>query len=326
MAEFRTLTADDVRDILAAFGAPAYKSHTPVAAGTINTNVRVETEEGPLFLRINEGKTSEDVAREAAIVAHVAARGVPTPAPRVARDGAAFADWRGHLASLFPWVAGRTLTRADITPAHGALVGRALATLHLASEGFTDHRPGRYEPDEIRRRAAHVASLDRPELVGPVTVLGLALAELECTRAPNLPLGIIHGDLFIDNVLYDGARGAPRLSALIDFEQASWGRLAYDVAVTTLAFAYGRDDFRPDVTRALLEAYASLRPTTAEERAAFGAELRFAACRFAVTRITDVHLKREAGAPRGKDFNRYLARLAAVDVHLATADGLLDLP
>jgi homoserine kinase type II len=327
MAEFRTLTSADVSDILAAFGAPAYVSHAPVAAGTINTNVRVETVDGPIFLRINEGKTRDDVAREAAIVAHVAGRGVPTPAPRVATAGTAFADWRGQLVSLFPWVPGRTLTRAEITPAHGALVGRALATLHLASEGYADQRPGRYEPDEIRRRLAHVATLARPELLGAVAVLGLALRELEGARAKELPLGIIHGDLFIDNVLYaEGPDGAPRLSALIDFEQASWGRLAYDVAVTTLAFAYGRDDFRADVTRALLEAYASVRPPTAAERAAFGNELRFAACRFAVTRITDVHLKRDAGALPGKDFGRYLARLASVEFHQAAKDGLLELP
>jgi homoserine kinase type II len=328
MAAFRTLSADDVREILEAFeglGASAYRSHAAVAAGTINTNVRVETAGGPVFLRINEGKTRDDVAREAAIVSHAAARGVPTPAPLRARTGDAFADWRGELASLFPWVPGRTLTRPAVTPAHGALVGRALAELHLSSEGYADQRPGRYEPDEIKRRIEHVATLGRPELVGATAVLQLALDGLERERAAALPLGIIHGDLFIDNVLY-GQDGEPSLAALLDFEQASWGRLAYDVAVTLLAFAYGRDDFRGDVTRALLEAYASVRTPTDEERRAFGAELRFAACRFAVTRITDVHLKRDAGAPAGKDFRRYLARLASVEVHLATNDGLLTLP
>jgi homoserine kinase type II len=325
MAQFRTLTADDVREILETFAdVAAYRSHAPVAAGTINTNVRVETADGTLFLRINEGKTKDDVAREAAIVSHAAAHGVPTPAPLRTRAGAPFAAWKGELASVFPWVAGRTLSRADVTPAHAALVGRALASLHLASAGFTDHRSGRYEPDEIRRRAAHVAGLARPELIGAATVLGLALDGLEDERAATLPMGLIHGDLFIDNVLYtDGAE--PQLAALLDFEQASWGRLAYDLAVTTLAFAYGRDDFRADVTRALLDAYASVRAPTELERYAFGAELRFAACRFAVTRITDVHLKRDAGAPGGKDFRRYLARLGSVEVHLATRDGLLDL-
>jgi homoserine kinase type II len=329
MAAFRTLSAADVREILDAFdalGAPSYRSHAPVAAGTINTNVRVETAAGPVFLRINEGKTRDDVAREAAIVSHAAARGVPTPAPFVARDGEAFAAWRGELASVFPWVPGRTLTRGDVTPAHAALVGRALASLHLASDGYDDRRPGRYEPGEIRRRVEAIETLGRAELVGPAIVLGLALDGLEDERAASLPTGIIHGDLFIDNVLYDDAGAAPRLAALLDFEQASWGRFAYDLAVTTLAFAYGRDDFRADVTRALLDAYVATRPPTEDERHAFGAELRFAACRFAVTRITDVHLKRDAGAPAGKDFRRYLARLASVDVHLATRDGLLELP
>ncbi len=329
MAQFRTLEADDVREILGAFGAPAYRAHAPLAAGTINTNVRVETAAGPLFLRINEGKTADDVAREAEIVSHAAAHGVPTPAPLHTRAGAPFATWKGLFASVFPWVPGRTLSRADVTPAHAALVGRALGALHLASAGFTDRRPGRYEPDEIRRRAAHVAGLGRPELVGAAAVLGLALDALEQERAVVLPRGLIHGDLFIDNVLYgeDGAPGAAsRLAALRDFEQASWGRVAYDLAVTTLAFGYGRDDFRADVTRALLDAYASVRAPTELERHAFGAELRFAACRFAVTRITDVHLKRDAGAPGGKDFRRYLARLGSVEVHLAKRDGLLELP
>jgi homoserine kinase type II len=331
LATFRTLTAADVRAILDgydALGAASYRAHAAVAAGAINTNVRVETTAGPYFLRINEGKTRDDVEREAAIVAHAASRGVPTPAPLRTPGGASFVDWNGQLASVFPWVPGHVLTRAQVTPAHAALVGRALASLHLASEGFADRRAGRYEPGEIGRRAAHVASLGHADLVGPVAVVGLALAELERERAPLVPTGLIHGDLFIDNVLYEDvpAGAPPRLGALLDFEQASWGRLAYDLAVTTLAFAYGRDDFRPDVTRALLEAYAAARPPGDDERRAFGAELRFAACRFATTRITDVHLKRDAGAPAGKDFRRYLARLASVDVHLATRDGLLDLP
>ena len=84
------------------------------------------------------------------------------------------------------------------------------------------------------------------------------------------------------------------------------------------------DDFRADVTRALLDAYTAVRPPTADERAAFGAELRFAACRFAVTRITDVHLKRAEGAAPGKRFQRYLDRLARIEQHLAS-DSLLSL-
>jgi len=321
MAEWRRLSPDDVQSILRAFGLAGYRAHAPIAVGTINTNLRVETDAGPLFLRINEGKSRDDVQREAEVVAWVAARGVPTPEPRRTPGGQPFALWQGELASLFPWVAGRTLARAELTPAHGAAAGRALAQLHRAGADHPDRRPGRYEPDEIDRRLAGVAALGRADLAPAVAVLQPELRALAAERRPALPSGIIHGDLFADNVLFleDG-----RLSALLDFEQASWGRWAYDLAVTALAFGFGADDFRADVTRALLDAYAAVRPPTADERAGFGAELRFACCRFAVTRITDVHLKREAGAAPGKRFQRYLDRLARVRQHLAS-DGLLSL-
>jgi homoserine kinase type II len=328
MAQFRTLTAEDVRAILQPLDRPTYVyvRHDPIAVGTINTNLRVETAAGRLFVRINEGKTPDDVRREADVVAHAAARGVPTPAPLRTPSGEPFVRWSGELASVFPWVEGRTLRRPELLPAHAAAVGRALAALHRSSPGFPDHRPGRYEPDEIARRFARLSALARPELAAALATLGPELEALASARAPDLPTGIIHGDLFMDNVLFTDAGPSGRLAALIDFEQASWGRLAYDLAVTTLAFGFGRDDFRADVVRALLQAYAAERPPAAAERAAFGAELRFAACRFAVTRITDVHLKRDAGAPPGKDFNRYLARLASVRAHLDAEDGLFALP
>jgi len=325
VAQFRSLTASDVREILNDFGfAPdEYQGHAPIAAGTVNTNVRVETSAGPRFLRINEGKTSDDVGREAAIVAFVAARGVPTPPPAPTKAGQPFAVWRGQFVSLFPWSPGRTLTRAEMAPDHARQAGAALAKLHHAGATFSDHRPGRYEPDEIARRLAQVAAVagTDPQLTAAVATLQPELAALAGERRSDVPLGLIHGDLFIDNVLYDG----PTLASLLDFEQASWGRLVYDVAVTLLAFAFGREDFRPDVVRALVAGYAAERQPTAAEREAFGAELRFAACRFAVTRITDVYLKRTAGAAPGKDFGRYLLRLRRVREHLAAADGLLAL-
>jgi homoserine kinase type II len=323
MAQFRTLSAADLQEILREFGEHGYRAHQPIAVGTVNTNVRVETGARTLFLRVNEGKSADDVEREARIVLHAHLHNVPTPAPLLTANGdRPYLTWRGEHVSVFPWVAGRTLARAEVTTSHAVAAGAALAGLHLAMEGFADHRPGRYEPDEIDARLARVAAMARPDLAGAVAVLKPELARLHAERAPDLPMGIIHGDLFIDNVLYDDS-GA--LTALLDFEQASWGRLAYDLAVTTLAFGYGRDDFRPEIVRALIDAYVAARPLTDAERAAFGAELRFVACRFAVTRITDVHLKREAGGAPGKNYQRYLDRLASVKRHLTAGDALFAL-
>jgi homoserine kinase type II len=323
MGTFRTLSRSDVDEILDLFGIAGHGSATPIAAGTVNTNFAVDLGEaaGRRFLRINEGKGRDDVVREAAIVEHVAHRGVATPRPVHARDGQPFALWQGAFISLFPWVAGRTLGRAEVGAREADAAGRALARLHHAGIDYPDHRPGRYEADEIDRRLAGVArdhAPGDPVLAAACTILKPALARLRDERDPALPLGLIHGDLFIDNVLYEDGR----LTALLDFEQASWGKLAYDLAVSLLAFGYGRDDFRSEVTRAFVAGYQAVRPLEPAERRGLGAELRFAACRFAVTRITDVYLRRQAGAPSGKDFHRYLARLASVEKHLAARDGV----
>lgn len=329
MGQFRVLDEANVSEILGAFGLSpvAYLGHEPIAAGTINTNLCVETSAGRRFLRVNEGKSADDVAREAAIVGHVAAAGVSTPVPYPdVTTGQPYARWRGQIVSLFPWLPGRTLARADVTAQHAGQVGRALGRLHRAGATFPDHRPSRYEPAEIDRRVQKIEAvaipLGDPLLTDALALLKPELAALARDRWSDLPAGLIHGDLFIDNVLFDG----DEMVALLDFEQASWGRLAYDLAVTTLAFGFGRDDFRRDVVRALIDGYAEERPLGVDERAGFGPELRFVACRFAVTRITDVYLKRGAGAAPGKDFRRYLHRLARVHEHLRAGDDLFRLP
>ena len=322
MGSFTQLDSAAIESILATFGRTDYRSHTPIAAGTINTNVRVDCGGETLFLRINEGKSRDEVQREAAIVEFLAARGVLTPMPLQARDGNRFAAFGASYASVFPWVPGQVLTRSEVGAVQAAAVGRALGELHVKGTAFTDHRAGRYEPDEIERRCAAVAARQDPRLTEAVAILSTELGRLRSDRHPELPLGLIHGDLFIDNVLF---QPSGEVAALIDFEQASWGRLAYDVAVTLLAFTFGREDFRAELVRAFLDAYRKVRTPTAEESWSFGAELRFASCRFAVTRITDVFLRREPGAPGGKDYRRYLTRLAQVKSHLQANDGLLSL-
>jgi homoserine kinase type II len=323
MGTYRTLTTSDVAEILAGFGVPEFRSFAPITAGTINTNAAIELADGRRFLRINEGKAREDVAREAAIVGYLCERGVPTPRPLLAPGGEPWLDWRGVQASLFPWVDGRTLGRSELGPEHAAAAGVGLARVHQAGLDYGDRRLGRYEPAEIQRRFDQLAgpAQDDPALAAAIAELGPELARLERDRRPDVPRGLIHGDLFIDNVLFRGTS----LAALLDFEQASWGRLVYDIAVSVLAFGFGADDFREDVTRAFIEGYLDTRPVPDEERAAFGDELCFAACRFTVTRITDVYLRREAGAPPGKDFRRYLQRLRAVKSRLLRADDLLEL-
>ena len=192
-----------------------------------------------------------DVAREAAIVEHLAGRGLPVPRPLRARSGEA-------------WLAVARALRLAVP-----LGDRAGADPGARSSPCTPTRPGppwpactRSAPTSPTRGRAATSPTRSPAASPPSRPTPPATPSWpppspswarrwpawQTSRARELPLGLIHGDLFIDNVLFhDGS-----LTALLDFEQASWGRLAYDLAVSVLAFGFGGDDFRPEITRAFL--------------------------------------------------------------------------
>ncbi|HJZ88598.1 MAG TPA: homoserine kinase [Polyangia bacterium] len=295
-----------MRGILAQYDLGGAVSFEPLSAGTVNTNVRVLTERGaPVFLRINEAKQPADVAFEAGVVEYVAARGVPTPAPYRTRAGLPYAEFKGQPVTLFPWISGRHLGAREVRRRHVEGVGAALARLHLAGADFTERREGIYTLDHIARRLKTFARSGDPKLAQAVPLLSEEVARLPHERAPGLPEGIIHQDLFRDNVLFGGDDG---ITALIDFEQAVWGRFAYDLAVCLLAWCFQDDSFEHALVQAMVASYERVRPLRTEERAGLLAEARVVAVRFTVTRVTDVYL-RSTAAPAGKDFRSYLARV-----------------
>lgn len=305
MGRFTQLDDAEVRALAAGFGVGPVTGWREVVAGTINSNFELTTPAGRFFLRINEGKAEADVAYEADLVSALAARGVPTPLPVRAGDRAYLRAGQ-RLASLFPWVDGHHRHLGEVRPADAGAVGAALARLHLAGLelGPEHHRDGIYTFAAICERFAGFRDHPDAALAPAVPVIADEIAWLQARAGERAaaPHGIIHGDLFRDNVLFDGTGAA----TLIDFEQASTGALVYDLAVCVNAWCYV-DDFDDALITALVGGYQAVRPLDARERALLWVEARAAAMRFTVTRITDVHLP-GVDLP-GKDFRRYLHRL-----------------
>lgn len=302
----------ELRELAAGFGLPPVTAWSEVAAGTINSNHWLEADGQRWFLRVNEGKSEEDVRFEADLVVALAAAGVDTPPPRTTPTGEPLIAHRGRWVSLFPWVTGVHRVAGEVTPSDARAVGAALARLHLAGlplaerfgrEGIytTAHIAARLEAIAVDPRAAGDAAVARAVALARDELVWLAARAGERAAAPR---GVIHGDLFRDNVLFDG--GA--LVALLDFEQASSGSLVYDVAVCINAWCYG-DAFDPALVRALWRGYTGERAVSSAEERALPIELRASATRFMVTRITDVYLP-GAELP-GKGFDRFQARLDA---------------
>jgi homoserine kinase type II len=304
---FTTLGQAELVAVSDAFGLGAVRSFKPIAAGTINSNFELVTDGGQYFVRVNEGKAETDVAWEARLVTALAAAGVITPSPLVATDGRPFTPLVGKWVSVFPWRDGHHVM--SITPHIATTFGAALAKLHLAGLDLptTWRRGSIYDHDHLVGRFERIATVEDPQLAHAIGILRdeLAIAAAAAPIRQRATQGIIHGDLFRDNVLWQG----DQISAILDFEQASGGSLAYDIAVCINDWCWIDNAPRIDLAQALLAGYEQVRPLTAGDREALPVELRAAATRFTITRITDVYLARVTNPE--KDFRAFLARVEA---------------
>lgn len=310
MAQFTRLDDEDIRHLAEAFALGSVRQWKSIAAGTINSNYKIETDAGSYFLRVNEGKERAEVALEADILQHLATRGIPTPEPVESKEGERFVGYRGKPVSVFEWRAGGHVNAQSIEVEHCASAGRALAALHLAGLDFSSESlgAGRYSYERVKSRLRTIDAGEDPELSTALQRLAAEVAWLDSKKEcrAGVPRGLIHADLFPDNVLMEGTQ----IVALLDFEQACSASLVYDLAVTANAWCFARD-FVPERLAALVSGYQEHRCLDSRERAAFWPELRAAALRFTVTRITDVYLPaRKSGATQGgKDYRRFLMRL-----------------
>jgi homoserine kinase type II len=310
---FTRLGDGEIAEIAAAFDLGPLAAFEPIAAGTINSNFDVRTESGRYFVRVNEGKAEVDVAWEARLVGALARGGLATPPPVPARDGRPYAPLaraKGKWVSVFPWRSGYHLGPRDVTEKSATTLGASLAQLHVIGEGLpTAWRRGSiYDHDHLVGRYERFADDFDPDLGHAVEVIGeeLAIATDAMPLRRRASAGIIHGDLFRDNVLWD-AGGA--VAAILDFEQASGGSLAYDLAVAINDWCWNDGAADIGLAVALISGYRSVRPLTSHDLAALPIEIRVAATRFTITRITDVYLARVDNPE--KDFRAFLARVEA---------------
>jgi homoserine kinase type II len=316
MATYTLLTLEQAKAVGVAFGLDV-RAVFAVPAGSVNSNYRLEVEGGrPIFARIYEEQDRTGAEAEARLLDHLARRAVPTPRPLPRRDGTGFTtDLDVHGAAepsrpvaLFPWQGGQILCQKSVSPDVARRVGEKLAEVHRAAASFPEPRPGRFRVADLRGRLLRIARAEDPVLRALAPEIGARLDRAEAARDPHLPSGIIHGDLFRDNVLWED--GIP--VALLDFESACDGPWVYDLMVTVLAWCYG-DDLDEQLARAMLAGYATLRSLSAAERAALALEGRIGALRFTITRVTDFAMRAGLGERVMKDYRRFWARHERLD-------------
>ena len=204
--------------------------------GSVNSNFRLTDAAGKVyFARLYEEQDHSGAVREHALVAALDDAGVPVVRALTNQEGGSLGDFQGKAFAVFPWVDGAILCQGRVTVAACRELGAALARVHLCSDRAPALPEGRFRIPDLRQRLKRVETAGRAALLPAVSRIRERLDHYESARAQNLEQGICHGDLFRDNVLWQG----PRLSALLDFESACSNNFAYDLMVTALAWCYG---------------------------------------------------------------------------------------
>ncbi len=305
MAVHTEVTDDDLVAFVARYDIGAVVACKGIAEGIENTNFLLSTDGGTFVLTLYEKRVREDdLPFFLGLMEHLAARGIPCPTPVHDRDGEMLSRLSGRPAAIVTFLAGMWPRRA--TPDHCAEVGAALARLHVAGADFpmtraNDLSVAAWRPllDSCAGGADSVA----PGLGGE---LAAEMDHLEAAWPSDLAGGVIHADLFPDNVFFRS--GA--LSGLIDFYFACTDAFAYDVAICLNAWCFEDDrTFNATKARRLLAAYRRVRPFSAAELTALPLLARGAALRFLLTRLYDRLHPSDSVLVTPKDPLEYLAKL-----------------
>jgi len=305
MAVYTEVSDQELEEFLAGYELGAPLSCKGIAEGVENSNFMLSTERGTYFLTLYEKRVDPaDLPFFLGLMEHLAGRDIPCPTPIHARNGQALGRLAGRPAAIVTFLPGMWHKRP--TAAHCAALGQAAARLHQAASDFALKRPNALSVRGWRPLLEGSAPRAHEVQAGLTSELRAELDFLEANWPVELPQGVIHADLFNDNVLFL----QDRISGLIDFYFACNDALAYELAICLNAWCFEADrSFNITKARALLSAYQRERSLTSAERAALPILARGAALRFLLTRLYDwLHTPADALVKR-KDPLEYLHKL-----------------
>ncbi|CAK0759490.1 Homoserine kinase [Azospirillaceae bacterium] len=283
MAVYTEISDEALAAFVAQYSLGEVVSCNGIAEGVENSNFHLVTDTGPYILTLYEKRVRpDDLPFFLQLMEHLVRQGVECPLPVPGRDGVALRELCGRPAVIVTFLNGMWPRR--IMPYHCAGVGEALARLHRAGLSFPMTRPNNLSVagwrelyEKCRDRADKVQS-------GLAAFICAELDYLEAHWPKSLPSGVIHADLFPDNVFFRGQS----LSGLIDFYFACTDYLAYDFVICLNAWCFEvGGDFNVTKARLLLYHYEKIRPFTMAELEALPILARGGALRFLLTRLYD---------------------------------------
>lgn len=285
MAVFTRVTEAEITAWLNNYSLGTLLELQGIASGIENTNYFVTTSNGRFVLTLFEKLTANELPFYLNLMAHLARHGIPCPAPVADKYNQFLGTLNGKPACIVSRLQGKSVT--EPSTANCAAVGAMLGQMHNAGQGFAEPMPNARGTEWRTQAAAQVMPYlpTRDKLLLEIEVAYHLEHPLD-----HLPQGLVHADLFRDNVLMD----EERVGGLIDFYFACHDCLLYDVAITVNDWCMNSDgSLNAERTKTFLTAYHSARPFTEEETKEWPTALRLGALRFWISRLFDLHLPRD---------------------------------
>ena len=305
MAVYTPVDRPVLEEFLAAYALGRLIEHHGIQAGVENSNFFVDTESGRYVLTVYERRVDPvDLPFFLGLMEHLASRGIPCPLPIHAIDRRICRPLLGKPAAIVTFLNGQCID--EITSRHCRALGTALGQLHREGRNFSIRRRNALSTAGWRQlldRCAAGARQFDPPLVAELEADFMAISAV---WPSDLPKGVIHADLFPDNIFFQGEQ----VTGLIDFYFACVDLLAYDLAICIVAWCF--DDhgvFQPMRVVALVEGYGCERKLMPAERAALPTLCRGASLRFLLTRLYDWLNQVDGAMVKPKDPMEYLTKL-----------------
>src|SRR5438477_3805785 len=306
MAVYTVVDKRELAEVVEDHGLVKLLGAHGVAAGSVNTTYLLETARGKHLLRIDEVKSELEVKRELDLLLFLRKHGFPCPQPLADRKGRHHREVSGKCLTLYRYVEGHTVSPARLTAAQIENVGRVLADLHTIGKSYKKGIDNRFSFDRIADLYAEVRRHLPSYFKRTIRTLDDEAEYLQNYLESKLPKGIIHGDLFTDNVILKG----DKVVAVLDFEAACRGKFIFDLATAVNALCFEGEQYHLKRFEALISGYEGIRALSLAEWDAFPNELRYSAFRFTVTRLRDFFLQPVDEQTRvNKDFREFYERL-----------------
>ncbi|WP_340150803.1 homoserine kinase [uncultured Sneathiella sp.] len=306
MAVYTEISDDELDGLLGQYDLGQALSCKGIAEGVENSNFLLHTEVGYFILTLYEKRVhAEDLPFFLGLMEHLAAGGFISPRPISAKDGRNLKEVAGRPAAIIEFLDGRSVRR--ITPQHCALLGQTLAQLHTIGSDFKLQRANTLSVSNWRPLFTACQDSDHGNM--PDDLLPEIEAEISYLEAhwpSGLPSGVIHADLFPDNIFFLN----DRVSGVIDYYFACNDFFAYDLAICLNAWCFENDDsFNITKARKLLNGYREVRDFSQQELDFLPLLCRGAAVRFLLTRLFDWLNQVEGALVKPKDPHEYLKKL-----------------